>query len=59
MSGYGLDYFLLNPTRRQRWAHRYLSAHGQRFLVHYGYENAYEKAREMWLASGRKRWRLN
>jgi hypothetical protein len=47
--------YLLRPTLRQRWADAYLTRHGFRFLVDYGYQNAYAIARRHWVQHRRKR----
>lgn len=38
----------LHPSNAVRRAAAYLEAHGQDFLVHFGTENAIDKAREHW-----------
>jgi hypothetical protein len=45
----------LAPSNAVRRAAAYLEGRGQRFLVHFGVDNAVPKAREDWLSRRRKR----
>ena len=47
----------LSLTTDQIRACRYLERQGQSFCVHFGYENAVEKAREHWNARRRAKYR--
>lgn len=46
----------LNVSQEQLRAMRYLQRAKQVFCVHFGYDNALEKARDHWLALRRKRY---